>query len=137
MWISYLLHKASCFDIRTTISKMIEDFAFHDILLSDSFPKEINKGKIKDIFEILQSQERLDLSQELKNLLLLKTIWKLMNKNIKSWKSSSTCFCDLFWKVLWSKRKWNSCTKVVLNQDISHFHLVTVLYGCKYLTFKY
>ena len=55
---------------------MIEDFALHDILLSDSLPKEINKGKIKDIFEILQSQERPDLSQELKNLLLLKTIGK-------------------------------------------------------------
>lgn len=79
-----------------TFSKMIEDFALLNILLSDSFPKEINKGKIKDIFEILQSQERLDLSQELKNLLLLKTIGKLMNRNIKSWKSSSTCFCDLF-----------------------------------------
>ena len=59
---------------------MIEDFELHDILLSDSFPKEINKGKIKDIFEILQTQERPDLSHELKKLLLLKTIEKDTSK---------------------------------------------------------
>ena len=53
---------------------MIEDFALLDILLSDSFPKELNNSKIKDIFEILQNQERPDLVQEMKNLLLLKTI---------------------------------------------------------------
>ena len=75
---------------------MIEDFAFHDILLSDSFPKEINKGKIKDIFEILQSQERLDLSQELKNLLLLKTIGKLMNRNIKAGNQVAHAFVICF-----------------------------------------
>ena len=39
---------------------MIEDFALIDILLSDSFPKEVNKSKIKEIFEILQSQDSLD-----------------------------------------------------------------------------
>ena len=55
---------------------MIEDFALHDILFSDSFPKEINKCKIKDIFEILQTQERPDLTQELKKLLQVKTIAK-------------------------------------------------------------
>ena len=55
---------------------MIEDFALIDILLSDSFPKELNKSKIKDIFEILQSQERPDLAQEMKKLLLLKKIGK-------------------------------------------------------------
>ena len=52
---------------------MIEDFALLDILLSDSFPKEINKFKIREIFEILQNQERPDLTQEMKNLLLIKT----------------------------------------------------------------
>ena len=52
---------------------MIEDFALLDILLSDSFPKEINKAKIKEIFEILQNKVRPDLAQEMKNLLLLKT----------------------------------------------------------------
>ena len=55
---------------------MIEDFALIDILLSDSFPKEVNKSKIKDIFEILQNQERPDLAQEMKKLLLLKSIRK-------------------------------------------------------------
>ena len=48
---------------------MVEDFA----ILSDSFPKEINKAKIKEIFEILHTQEWLDLIQEMKNLLQLKT----------------------------------------------------------------
>ena len=52
---------------------MIEDFALIDILLSDSFPKELNKPKIREIFEILQNQERPDLTQEMKNLLLIKT----------------------------------------------------------------
>ena len=56
-----------------TFSKMIEDFALLNILLSDSFPKELNKPKIREIFEILQNQERPDLAQEMKNLLLLKT----------------------------------------------------------------
>ena len=55
---------------------MIEDFALMDILLAESFPKEVNKSKIKDIFEILQSQERPDLAQELKKLLLFKSIRK-------------------------------------------------------------
>ena len=44
-----------------------------DTILLDSFPKEINKDKIKEIFEILQNQERPDLIQEMKNLLQLKT----------------------------------------------------------------
>ena len=60
---------------------MIEDFALLDILLSDSFPKELNNSKIKDIFEILQNQERPDLVQEMKNLLLLKTIGKNSSKS--------------------------------------------------------
>ena len=63
---------------------MIEDFELIDILLSDSFPKEINKSKIKDIFEILQSQERPDLAQEMKKLLLLKTIRKDGSKRNQS-----------------------------------------------------
>ena len=52
---------------------MGEDFTILDHIFSDSFPQEINKDKIKDIFEILQSQERHELSKEMKNLLLLKT----------------------------------------------------------------
>ena len=69
---------------------MIEDFALLDILLSDSFPKELNNSKIKDIVEILQNQERPDLVQEMKNLLLLKTIgknssWEESNKYSWSW----------------------------------------------------
>ena len=75
--IDYLLHT------RSTISKMIEDFALIDILLSDSFPKELNKSKIKDIFEILQNLERPDLAQEMKKLLLLKTNGKDGSKRDK------------------------------------------------------
>ena len=56
-----------------TFSKMIEDFALLNILLSDSFPKELNKVKIREIFEILQEQERPDLAQEMEKLLQLKT----------------------------------------------------------------
>ena len=52
---------------------MVEYFAMFDTILSDSFPKEINKAKIKEIFEILHTQEWLDLIQEMKNLLQLKT----------------------------------------------------------------
>ena len=64
---------------------MVEEFAFLDTILSDSLPK-INKSKIKEIFEILKNQERLDLVEEMKTLLLLNTPAKdesdfsLMNK---------------------------------------------------------
>ena len=51
---------------------MVEEFAFLDTILSDSLPK-INKSKIKEIFEILKNQERLDLVEEMKTLLLLNT----------------------------------------------------------------
>ena len=53
--------------------KKIEDIAALDTIFTDSFPKEINKAKIKEIFEILQSKERPDLVKEMKNLVLLKT----------------------------------------------------------------
>ena len=52
---------------------MVKDFVMQDTILSDSFPKEMNKAKIKEIFEILQTQERRDLIQEMKNLIQLKT----------------------------------------------------------------
>ena len=52
---------------------MIEDFALLDILLLESFPKELNKAKIREVFEILENQERPDLAQEMKKLLLFKT----------------------------------------------------------------
>ena len=52
---------------------MIEDSETLDTIFADSFPKEINKDKIKEIFEILQSQERPDLVKEMKKLILLKT----------------------------------------------------------------
>ena len=52
--------------------KKIEDIAALDTIFTDSFPKEINKAKIKEIFEILQSQERSDLVNELKSFILLK-----------------------------------------------------------------
>ena len=44
-----------------------------DTILSDSFPKEVTKAKVKEIFEILHTQERPDLIKEIKNLLQLKT----------------------------------------------------------------
>ena len=43
---------------------MIEDIATLDTMLADSFPKEINKAKIREIFEILQTQERSDWGNE-------------------------------------------------------------------------
>ena len=47
-------------NISLSIVKMIEDIATLDTMLADSFPKEINKAKIREIFEILQTQERSD-----------------------------------------------------------------------------
>ena len=41
--------------------------------LEQSFPKKINKAKINEIFEILQSHKRPDLVKEIKNLVLLNT----------------------------------------------------------------
>ena len=52
--------------------EMIEDIAALDTIFKDSFPKEINKAKIKEIFEILQNQNRPDLIEEMKNLVLIK-----------------------------------------------------------------
>ena len=53
--------------------EMFEDSETLDkILLGDSFPKEINKAEIKEIFELLQSQERPDLVKGMKSLILLK-----------------------------------------------------------------
>ena len=67
---SYL---SNCFIyIRNLISKMIEDFALLDKICS-YLPKEISKAKVKEIFEILKTQERPDLTQELEKLLLFKT----------------------------------------------------------------
>ena len=53
--------------------KTIGDFITLDMVSSDCFPKEINKAKIKEIFDILQSQDRPDLVKEMKKLVLLKT----------------------------------------------------------------
>ena len=64
---------------------MIEDIATLDTILADSFPKEINKAIIREIFEILQSQERPDLVNELKSFVLLKktgeNVTKLVEEN--------------------------------------------------------
>ena len=54
---------------------MIEDFALLDTIFTD-LPKKISKDKIQEIFEILQSQERSDLTQEMKKLLQFKTSGK-------------------------------------------------------------
>ena len=59
---------------------MVEDFAF---LNADSLPKEINKSKVKDIFEILQSQERPDLVKEMKTLLQFKIAKKDRPKQVE------------------------------------------------------
>ena len=52
--------------------EMIEDIPALDTIFKDSFPKKINKAKIKEIFEILQNQNRPDLIEEMKNLVLIK-----------------------------------------------------------------
>ena len=64
---------------------MVEEIVSLDTILSDSFfPKEINKDKIKDIFEILKSQDRPDLVEEMKKKasLLLKLSRKTTDINI-------------------------------------------------------
>ena len=60
--------------------KAIQDIETLDIIFADSFPKEINKAKIKEVFEILQSQERPDLVKEMKTLILLKTTGEIGTK---------------------------------------------------------
>ena len=49
--------------------EMFEDSEILDKILGDSIPQKINKAKIKEIFEILQSQERPDLVKELMSLI--------------------------------------------------------------------
>ena len=51
--------------------KTNKDIVTLDTILTDSIPQEINKTKIKEIFEILQSQERPDLVKGMKSLILL------------------------------------------------------------------
>ena len=55
------------------ISTEVENTSMLDTLISNHFPKEINKAKINEISEILQSHKRPDLVKEIKNLVLLKT----------------------------------------------------------------
>ena len=52
------------------ISTEVEDTSMLDTLISNHFPMEINKAKIKEIFEILQRIKRPDLIEEMKNVLL-------------------------------------------------------------------
>ena len=54
------------------ISTEVEDTSMLDTLISNHFQKEINKAKINEIFEILQSHKKPDLIEEMKNLALLK-----------------------------------------------------------------
>ena len=54
------------------ISTEVEDTSMLDTLISNHFPKKINKSKINEIFEILQSHKKPDLIEEMKNLALLK-----------------------------------------------------------------
>ena len=65
--------------------KTNKDIVTLDTILTDSIPQEINKTKIKEIFEILQSQERPDLVNELKSFVLLKktgeNVTKLVEEN--------------------------------------------------------
>ena len=63
---------------------MVEEIASLDTILSDSFfPKEINQAKVMDIFEILKSQDRPDLVEEMKKKasLLLKLSRKTADIN--------------------------------------------------------
>ena len=52
-------------------SAKVEDTSMLDTLISNHFSKEINKAKINEIFEILQSHKRPDLVKEINNLVLL------------------------------------------------------------------
>ena len=54
-------------------SAKVEDTSMLDTLTSNHFPKKINKSKINEIFEILQSHKRPDLVKEIKNLVQLHT----------------------------------------------------------------
>ena len=70
--------------ITSELSKMVEEIASLDTILSDSFfPKDLNKTKIMDIFEILKSQDRPDLVEEMKKKasLLLKLSRKITDIN--------------------------------------------------------
>ena len=51
---------------------MVKDFVLLDKICSD-LPKEISRDKVKEIFKILKTQKRPDLTQELEKLLLFKT----------------------------------------------------------------
>ena len=51
---------------------MVKNFALLDKICSD-LPKEISRDKVKEIFKILKTQKRPDLTQELEKLLLFKT----------------------------------------------------------------
>ena len=53
------------------ISTEVEDTSMLDTLISNHFPKEINKAKINEISEILQNNKRPDLVKEINNLVLL------------------------------------------------------------------
>ena len=55
------------------ISTEVKNTSMLDTLISNHFPKEINKAKINEISEILQSHKRPDLVKEIKNLVLLNT----------------------------------------------------------------
>ena len=55
------------------LSTEVEDTSMLDTLISNHFPKEINKAKINEISEILQNNKRPDLVKEIKNLVLLNT----------------------------------------------------------------
>ena len=52
-------------------SSIVEDFSMQETLTSNHFPKEINKAKINEISEILQSNKRPDLVKEINDLVLL------------------------------------------------------------------
>ena len=92
-----------------------------DTILSDSFPKEVTKAKVKEIFEILHTQERPDLIKEIKNLLQLKTngkdglktskvskiiIWKIQYFGVqaRSWVKQPTAY-QLSWALSLKKRE--------------------------------
>ena len=53
------------------ISTEVENTSMLDTLISNHFPKEINKAKINEISEILQSNKRPDLVKEINDLVLL------------------------------------------------------------------
>ena len=77
---------------------MAEENAENFVVLNtkDSFPKEIDKAKIEEIFKFLQDHDRPDMVEEIKNLVILsgKSITKVVEKKTMDLLSINQVFPD-------------------------------------------